>query len=55
MIMMIIIIDTHLMLGLLKTPGPLNGENQDTLDSREETLVVLLTLPVILLCDFIHH
>jgi hypothetical protein len=54
MIMMIIIIDTLLMLGLLKTPGQLNGENQDISDSREETPVVLLTLPAILLCDFIY-
>lgn len=39
------LLDTPLMLGSLKTLGVKSGENPDTLDSREETPVDLLTLP----------
>lgn len=42
------LLDTLLMLGLLKTLGENLGEKKDTLDSREETLVDLLTLPLTL-------
>lgn len=38
------LLDIPLMLGSLKTLGEKSGENPDTLDSREETPVDLLTL-----------
>lgn len=42
------LLDTTLMLGLLKTHGVAHGEKKDILDLLEETPVVLLTLPLTL-------